>query len=477
VLIGKVRTKTHFTDQQANGTILPAAAYLNPRMGILVQELLQDWLSVWEQGSQPLPALNSTFTPDEQATREAHLDRFLQSVEKELPDRPSTRSERRAAQNRLTFAFSYFANTCLDLSDSHLELLLDHGFSGVATQLAREARHLDPAISAADICQACRNAWTACALQALMGQPMRLTPSIFAYSMLYPYTDNYLDDPSTSLAAKLAFSGRFRQRLEGHAITALNEQEATIWRLVEIIEKEYPRNAWPEVYARLLAIHEAQENSVRMLRFGSSPEKVDILRLSFEKGGTSVAADACLVAGSLSPEEARVAFGWGVLLQLQDDLQDLQQDLHEGNRTIFTQAVVDARSCAWSSASLDDLTTRLLHFGSRVMRQIERMPMNRQSLRGTAFNHRPLKEMIRMSCSLLPVWSAGHSARHFTCDYLAHLESHSPFRFAALAKRRKKLAHWTTPLTRMFESFLEEGEDAAAPLLLANFLMPRAALP
>jgi hypothetical protein len=28
----------------------------------------------------------------------------------------------------------------------------------------------------------------------------------------------------------------------------------------------------------------------------------------------------------------------------------------------------------------------------------------------------------------------------------------------------------------MFESFLEEGEDAAAPLLLANFLMPRAAL-
>jgi hypothetical protein len=84
--------------------------------------------------------------------------------------------------------------------------------------------------------------------------------------------------------------------------------------------------------------------------------------------------------------------------------------------------------------------------------------------------------MIRMSCSLLPVWSAGDSARHFTREYLAHLESHSPFRFAALAKRRKKLAHWTIPLTRMFESFLEEQEDVAAPLLLANFLMPRAAL-
>jgi hypothetical protein len=29
----------------------------------------------------------------------------------------------------------------------------------------------------------------------------------------------------------------------------------------------------------------------------------------------------------------------------------------------------------------------------------------------------------------------------------------------------------------MFESFLEEEQDAAAPLLLADFLMPRAALP
>ncbi|HXY00926.1 MAG TPA: hypothetical protein VEI54_08385 [Candidatus Limnocylindrales bacterium] len=441
-----------------------------------MQALLQEWLSVWKQDSSSAPAFDSAFTPQVQATRETCLDLFLQSVEKELRDRPNTRSERSAAQKRITSAFTTFAKTGLDLGDPHLELLLDHGFSSVATQLAREARHLDRAISAADIFQACRNAWTACALQSLMGKPMRLTPSIFAYSMLYPYTDNYLDDPSTSLAAKLAFSGRFRQRLEGHAVAPLNEREASIWRLVELIEEEYPRTDWPEVYIRLLAIHEAQEKSVRMLRFGSSPDNVDVLKLSFEKGGTSVVADACLVAGSLSPEEAQVAFGWGVLLQLEDDLQDLQQDLREGSRTIFTQAVVDARSGPSGGASLDDLTTRMLQFGGRVIRLIERMPADRSALHGAALNHKPLKEMIRMSCSLLPVWSAGDSARHFTRAYLAQLESHSPFRFAALGDRRKKLAHWTAPLTRMFESFLEEEQDAAAPLLLANFLMPRSAL-
>jgi len=438
-----------------------------------VQELLQDWLSVWKQDAAPPLALGSTFTRDEQATREAYLGRFLQSVEKELRDKPSTRSECRGAQERITSAFAQFAKACLGLDDSHLELLLDHGFSRVATELAREARRLDRAISATDIFQACRNAWTACALQALMGQPMRLTPSIFAYSMLYPYTDNYLDDPSASLAAKLAFSSRFRRRLEGQAIGALNGREAIIWRLVEMIEEEYPRKAWPEVYVRLLAIHEAQEKSVRMLRLGSSPENVDVLGQSFEKGGTSVAADACLVAGALSPEEARAAFGWGALLQLEDDLQDLQQDLRENNRTIFTQTLVDARR----GASLDALTTRMLQFGNRVMCEIERMPANHSSLPGTILNHRPLREMIRMSCSLLPVWSAGDSAKCFTRDYLAHLESYSPFRFATLAERRKRLAHWTIPLTRMFEAFLEGEEDAAAPLLLANFLMPRTAVP
>ena len=30
----------------------------------------------------------------------------------------------------------------------------------------------------------------------LLGLPVEVTPAVFAYSMLYPYTDNYLDDPA-----------------------------------------------------------------------------------------------------------------------------------------------------------------------------------------------------------------------------------------------------------------------------------------
>ncbi len=444
-------------------------AYLHAGNRIDVCQLLEESLSLWRLDAVRPPPFDGTFTAAEQATREIHLDLLLQTVEAELRDLPRTRSERRSARSRITSAFIDFAKACLDLDDSHLELLLNDGFSAVATQLARQARQFDPGVSAADIFQASRNAWTACGLQSLMGQEMHLTPSIFAYSMLYPYTDNYLDDPAASRGAKLAFSDRFRRRLDGDAIEPFNDREATIWRLVELIEEQYARADWPEVYASLLTIHRAQENSVRLLRFGSSSAGADVLELSFEKGGASVLADAYLAAGSLSPDEAQFAFGWGALLQLADDLQDLQQDLRQGILTVFTQAA--ARTPL--GMPLDDLTTRTLSFGQRVMRQVNRLPSNHSAVNGQAAKRKPLEELIRMSCSLLLIWSAGESGKLYTSRYLADLEAHSPFRFAHLAEKRKKLARWTGPLARLFESFLEDEEDEPASLLLASSLMPR----
>jgi hypothetical protein len=443
-----------------------------------MRELLQESLSLWRRTAVSgahinaalcLPPFDRTFTPAEQATREIHLDHLLHTVEVELRDVPRTRSERRSARSRVTSAFTDFAKYCLDFDDTHLELLLNDGFSAVATQLARQARQFDPGVCASDIFQASRNAWTACGLQVLLGRDMRLTPSIFAYSMLYPYTDNYLDDPATSRSAKLAFSERFRRRLDGDAVAPFNDREATIWRLVELIEEEYARADWPGVYDSLLTIHRAQENSVRLLRSGSSPAGVDVLKLSFEKGGASVLADAYLVAGSLSPDEAQFAFDWGVLLQLADDLQDLQQDLREGILTIFTQAAAHVPL----GQPLDNLTTHTLNFGHGVMRQVDRMPSNHAALNGAAARHKSLTEMIRMSCSLLLIWSAAESAKLYTSRYLAELETHSPFRFAPLAEKRKKLARWKGPLARLFESFLEDEEDEPASLILASSLMPR----
>ena len=49
-------------------------------------------------------------------------------------------------------------------------------------------------------------------------------------------------------------------------------------------------------------------------------------------------ADACLVRGRMTAEESEVAFEWGALLQLGDDLQDVREDLRRGSQTLFTRA-------------------------------------------------------------------------------------------------------------------------------------------
>ena len=203
--------------------------------------------------------------------------------------------------------------------------------------------------------QACRNAWTACGLQPLVGVPVGITPSILGYSLLYPYSDNYLDQEEISAEAKLRFSERFRWLLRGEDVPPVDHRETALRTLIELIEGQYSRASYPDVFDCLLAIHRAQEQSIGQLTSESQCDDAEALRVSCGKGGSSVLADACLAYGRLSEEESRFAFEWGVFLQLGDDLQDVREDLRRGSVTLFSQAAAIGRP-------LDALAIRLLNF-------------------------------------------------------------------------------------------------------------------
>ena len=140
--------------------------------------------------------------------------------------------------------FGRFATTALGLEDDAVHMITDE-FLPMGTELARWAQRFDPSLSKTDIVQACRNAWTAGGLQQLLGRPTELTPSILAYSLMYPYTDNYIDCADVPSEAKSQFSARFRERLRGELPPPLNEREAALWTLVSLVEGEYPRRALP----------------------------------------------------------------------------------------------------------------------------------------------------------------------------------------------------------------------------------------
>jgi len=420
-----------------------------------MNELLERSLALWHDCGPEFPHLGREYSREEQIAREKHLDRFFKSIEAELLRLPLTRAERDQSRERITVAFMDFGRGAAGLRDQHLKLLLEGGFSAIGTELGREARRFDPGVSTTDIMQACRNAWTACGLQALLTGNMRVTPSIFAYSMLYPYSDNYMDDPAIAREAKLSFSERFRRRLAGDPVLPANEREAAIWRLVGLIESQYSRADTPQVFDSLLAIHRAQEESLRLLRRGRPAGAVDVLALSFAKGGSSVLADAYLAGGSVTGDQARFAFDWGVLLQLADDLQDVRGDRERGLLTLFSQAS--------ERGPLDEPTNRTLQFAQKVMAQLDAF---------RAPGSEVLKELILSSSYSLLIRSAGEAGELYTKPYLARLENWSPFRFAFWRERRAQLARRGNVLKRLFEAFLAGDDDEPAFPWLPNTLMP-----
>ena len=60
--------------------------------------------------------------------------------------------------------------------------------------------------------------------------------------------------PTISTFEKMIFSERFRQRLSGEYPEPETKTEQAVFRLVEMIEQQYSRTEFPEIFESLLAI-------------------------------------------------------------------------------------------------------------------------------------------------------------------------------------------------------------------------------
>jgi hypothetical protein len=430
------------------------------RLFVVFREMRQtyNWEWVETQVGHTIEVWNSSaafsvfggrrFSPTEQKARENAYDEGLQAVEQEVKRAPRTRAERVEAKKRIVESFAKFSANALDLDNAAIELLTND-FLPVGTQLAQWARRFDAGLSMAGIIQACRNAWTACGLQPLLGEPIRITPSILGYSLLYPYSDNYLDQEEVSDEAKLCFSQRFRCLLRGEKLVPLDHREHALWTLIGLIEGQYSRSLFPGVFDCLLAIHRAQEESIKQLKCGNRCDSNDVLRMSCAKGGSSVLADACLAHGWLSPEEALFAFEWGVLLQLGDDLQDVREDMLRGSVTLFSRAVALGQP-------LDCVAIQLLNFSEQVATRMDRLP------HGTNV----LKQLLKMSWRSLIIGAVANTAEFFSVAFLCEAERCSPFRFDFLRERQDRLASRQGLYAILFDAFLETtDEDELLPNL------------
>jgi hypothetical protein len=216
-----------------------------------------------------------------------------------------------------------------------LNFFIEQGYLEVAQEFITRARSEDSELKSEEIFQAMRNVWIMNSLQIFWGLPLEMTPSVYAYSMLYPYTDNFLDNPEVNREEKIKFNQRLSKVLNGEKLTPANFIEEKVFSLVGQIESQYCRDSFPEVFDSLRLIQEAQTESIKqdmdeLLAYDK------ILPISFFKGGTSVLADAFLVKGKLNIKEMHFAFAYGSFLQLLDDLQDAVVDKKDNHQTLFS---------------------------------------------------------------------------------------------------------------------------------------------
>jgi len=381
--------------------------------------LISYFKELWNQCPGDFPSYGTVYSLTQQKERESLFTSYIDKFKKVREE--AAQGKGKPDQERFFRAFGHFMKGVYDYSDEALDIILHPDMLAVSRSFSNEARAFDPGIKPEEIYQSMRNVWIMNSLQLLLGQKARITPSILAYSLLYPYSDNILDNPAVTHHDKLMFSERFEKRLTGEGEMAENQIEKKISDLVGMIENQFPREEFPDVHDSLMAIHQAQTRSLRLSKNNGSLSPEEVLSISFDKGGSSVLADGFLVTGHLSPEIRRFFFGFGIWLQLVDDIQDISEDHKSGTRTLFSvnEKITDRIN----------LTNKTMHFGRSVMNDIKCINSDICI---------PFSKVILQSIETMLIQSVGLNDTYYLPEYCMEMERFSPLGFAFLQETRKK---------------------------------------
>lgn len=314
---------------------------------IPVQRMLDHSMSDYHAPFGDPLSIFRRISPAERKENEAKLDQKMQDLEQEitllfedqkLPSADFSKlseTERFHLKRLITRFLLELDGSRLLFDQPFLAFFIREGYLDTAEEFILRGGKEETSLSHEEIFQALRNVWIMNSLQIYWSLPLEVTPSVYAYSLLYPYTDNFLDDPAVQIQAKQDFNRFMTDRLMGFTPSPQNLHEEKAASLLAQIEGQYPREDDPPVWQSLLLIQKGQVESLRQSSEALGAR--DLLTLSFLKGGSSVLADAFLVKGTLMADEQNFAFSYGAFLQLLDDFQDIREDRKDGYMTLFSR--------------------------------------------------------------------------------------------------------------------------------------------
>lgn len=305
-----------------------------------------------------------------------------------------------------------------DMDELLHEILLSEPLFGIAGAMSQESlcsfeeelremfrriRKFDPGLTMESVGQALRNYIVYAVFRELNGLPQSCTPEIFGYSMLYPYTDNFMDAPGRSGEEKRHYTKLIANKLQGKECDPVTEHDRKTVTLLDLAGGSHPKP--DDTDKGLLLILKAQKDSQKQSDRENPLPADQVLGISIFKGGFSVVLDRYYIGTPLTEKDYEFYYGFGFLLQLCDDLQDLSIDRESGCRTVF--------SISRSKEETVLKVNQLLHSIKSLFASCE-------------CDREEFKEFLMQNCFLLVLTSAAGSKEYMTKEWLAWLEKRLP---------------------------------------------------
>lgn len=356
----------------------------------------------------------------EKRKNEETTDIFMKKINEYIKRKPRNKKDERLWELEGEKIFEDFIKNDRVFNLKYFTYGMQKSIIDVTKNFIKKAKEFDKEIEESCIVQALRNIWVITILQVIFKSNVELTKSIFAYSMIYPYSDNFLDNIDISVEAKNKFNNKISSMLKGRGVQCESYLEKKIYKLLKYIEEDYNRKDFKEVYEGLLKIQEGQIKSIEQQGEFSLPYVNDILGISIEKGGASVLVDGYLIKGKLNLEEEKFCLFYGFLLQLIDDFQDLKSDKKNSHTTIMSQL--------GGRYYMDEMINKLINYVYYVFDSTELLREKED-----------LNKVIKSDSLVLILCSIALNKEYFSKEYIKKMDKHLPFSIAYIEKLNKTL--------------------------------------
>lgn len=386
------------------------------------QICFEEMIPLWDSMPETFPEFIKETEKSIKTENEAYLNEFLSGMQKKMTRFPTKKSEQIVWKREMEKILK-----CFLAEEKILGILAILGdelyasFERETKHFIKKVRNYDEHLEMEDIWQAMRNYFIYAMITDFQGKEQNCSDPAFAYSLLYPYTDNFIDSSEKSTEQKTHFNRMIETVLMGEPYHTEDELEEKTCQLLLLIQNSYDLKRRKEISELLLFMLEAQKESICQQKGEKAEDRQElseekILKISAYKGSISVLNDYILAEENPCPEEAEFYLKFGFILQLSDDLQDIAEDKKEGSHTIMTRAEESNR--------LEQTVNRFLHFTYQVMESF-------------APRNPCLMEFAMKNCLLMILSTIITNAEYFSTEYLEQVEKYLLFSGTFLRKFQK----------------------------------------